>query len=141
MPILLHVAFIEGIDGSCTERVVHEGQVLGAFIRLDVESQRPVLSRVAHFHLPIKPLHGRMPVIEVPCAFAVHPKDVMLVPRSIAANMANLHRWTVTPRGGHFGISEQPGGMINEISHVLSHPTQRRLIPEGTRDGLGAQAS
>jgi pimeloyl-ACP methyl ester carboxylesterase len=70
-----------------------------------------------HFRsgMPIKPLHGRMPVIEVPCAFAVHPKDVMLVPRSIAAKMTNLHRWTVMPRGGHFGISEQPAGMVGEF--------------------------
>jgi pimeloyl-ACP methyl ester carboxylesterase len=70
-----------------------------------------------HFHsgMPIKPLHTRMPVVEVPCAFAVHPKDVMLVPRSIAARMTNLQRWTVMPRGGHFGISEQPTGMLNEF--------------------------
>jgi pimeloyl-ACP methyl ester carboxylesterase len=70
-----------------------------------------------HFRsgMPIKPLHGRMPVIEVPCGFAVHPKDVMLVPRSIAAKMTNLQRWTVMPRGGHFGISEQPDAMVNEF--------------------------
>jgi pimeloyl-ACP methyl ester carboxylesterase len=70
-----------------------------------------------HFRsgMPIKPLHDRMPVIEVPCGFAVHPKDVMLVPRSIAAKMTNLHRWTVMPRGGHFGISEQPDAMVDEF--------------------------
>ena len=70
-----------------------------------------------HFRsgMPIKPLHGRMPVIEVPCGFAVHPKDVMLVPRSIAAKMTNLQRWTVMPRGGHFGISEHPDAMVNEF--------------------------
>jgi pimeloyl-ACP methyl ester carboxylesterase len=70
-----------------------------------------------HFRsgMPIKPLHDRMPVIEVPCGFAVHPKDVMLVPRSIAAKMTNLHRWTVMPRGGHFGISEQPDAMVSEF--------------------------
>lgn len=70
-----------------------------------------------HFRsgMPIKPLHGRMPVIEVPCAFAVHPKEVMLVPRSIAARMTNLKRWTVMPRGGHFGFSEQPAGVLDEL--------------------------
>ena len=70
-----------------------------------------------HFRsgMPIKPLHTRMPVVEVPCAFAVHSKDVMLVPRSIAARMTNLQRWTVMPRGGHFGISEQPSGMLDEF--------------------------
>ncbi len=70
-----------------------------------------------HFRsgMPIKPLHTRMPVVEVPCAFAVHSKDVMLVPRSIAARMTNLQRWTVMARGGHFGISEQPTGMLDEF--------------------------
>ncbi len=70
-----------------------------------------------HFRsgMPIKPQHARMPVIEVPCAFAVHPKDVMLVPRSIAARMTNLQRWTVMPRGGHFGMSEQPAGVLDEF--------------------------
>jgi hypothetical protein len=37
------------------------------------------------------------------------------VPRSIAAKLTNLQRWTVMPRGGHFGISEQPGAMVNEF--------------------------
>ncbi len=70
-----------------------------------------------HFHsgMPIKPLHARLPVIEVPCGFAIHPKDVMLVPRSIVERMTNLARWTQMPRGGHFGISEQPEGMIREF--------------------------
>jgi microsomal epoxide hydrolase len=39
----------------------------------------------------------------------------MLVPRSIAAKMTNLQRWTVMPRGGHFGISEQPANILNEF--------------------------
>jgi hypothetical protein len=70
-----------------------------------------------HFRsgMPIKPLHGRMPVIEVPCAFAVHPKEVILVPRSLAAKMTNLQRWTIMPRGGHFGLSEQPASAVNEF--------------------------
>jgi pimeloyl-ACP methyl ester carboxylesterase len=70
-----------------------------------------------HFRsgMPIKPLHSRMPVIEVPCAFAVHPQDVMLIPRSVAARMTNLQRWTLMPRGGHFGFSEQPTGILHEL--------------------------
>jgi pimeloyl-ACP methyl ester carboxylesterase len=70
-----------------------------------------------HFHsgMPIAPLHGRRPVIEVPTAYAVHPKEVMLVPRSVAAAMTNLQRWTVMPRGGHFGFAEQPDGMVREL--------------------------
>jgi pimeloyl-ACP methyl ester carboxylesterase len=70
-----------------------------------------------HFRsgMPIKPLHDRLPVIEVPCAFAVHPKEVVLVPRSVAARMTNLKRWTIMPRGGHFGLSEQPVNAVNEL--------------------------
>ena len=85
-----------------------------------------------HFRsgMPIRPLHGRMPVVEVPCAFAVHPKDVMLVPRSIAARMTNLQRWTVMPRGGHFGISEQPVGMLNEFRAFF-----RKLRPRAPGSG------
>jgi pimeloyl-ACP methyl ester carboxylesterase len=70
-----------------------------------------------HFHsgMPIVPAHNRMPVIEVPCAFAVYPKEVVLVPRSVVAKMTNLKRWTYMPRGGHFGISEQPAAFVNEL--------------------------
>jgi pimeloyl-ACP methyl ester carboxylesterase len=70
-----------------------------------------------HFRsgMPIKPLHQRLPVIEVPCAFAVHPQEVILVPRSLAAKMTNLRRWTIMPRGGHFGLSEQPANVLNEF--------------------------
>jgi pimeloyl-ACP methyl ester carboxylesterase len=70
-----------------------------------------------HFRsgMPVVPLHDRLPVIEVPCAFAIHPKDVMLVPRSVTAGLVNLQRWTQMPRGGHFGISEQPAAFVGEL--------------------------
>ncbi len=62
-----------------------------------------------------RPLHHRKPVIEVPTAYAIHPKEVVLVPRSVAAANTNLQRWTVMPRGGHFGFAEQPAGLTNEL--------------------------
>jgi pimeloyl-ACP methyl ester carboxylesterase len=70
-----------------------------------------------HFHsgMPIKPVHDRKPVVEVPCAFAVHPKEVMLVPRSVAAAATNLQRWSLMPRGGHFGFAEQPAALADEL--------------------------
>jgi len=40
---------------------------------------------------------------------------VVLVPRSVAAANTNLQRWTVMPRGGHFGFAEQPEGLTNEL--------------------------
>ena len=51
----------------------------------------------------------------MPTAFAVFPKEVALLPRSVAAARTNLHRWTVMPKGGHFGPVEQPALMAAEI--------------------------
>jgi hypothetical protein len=51
-------------------------------------------------------LHPRKPMIEVPTAYAIHPKEVVLVPRSVVAGNTNLKRWTLMPRGGHFGFAE-----------------------------------
>lgn len=64
---------------------------------------------------PTKPLHDRMPAVEVPAGFAVHPKEVMLVPRSIVAAGTNLQRWSLMPRGGHFGFAEQPTALTGEL--------------------------
>ena len=64
---------------------------------------------------PTKPLHDRMPAVEVPAGFAVHPKEVMLVPRSIVATGTNLQRWSLMPRGGHFGFAEQPAALTGEL--------------------------
>lgn len=70
-----------------------------------------------HFHsgMPITPLHDRMPVVEVPAAYCIHPKEVMLVPRTIAERYTNLRQWTVMERGGHFGFSEQPAAMVAQV--------------------------
>jgi hypothetical protein len=64
---------------------------------------------------PTKPLHDRMPAVEVPAGFAVHPKEVMLVPRSIVAEGTTLQRWSLMPRGGHFGFAEQPAALTGEL--------------------------
>jgi len=65
--------------------------------------------------LPIAPQHDRMPAIAVPAAYAIAPKEVMLVPRAFAARGTNLQRWSLLPRGGHFGFSEQPGLLTEEL--------------------------
>jgi pimeloyl-ACP methyl ester carboxylesterase len=64
---------------------------------------------------PNKPVHDRMPAVQVPAGFAIHPKEVMLVPRSVAAAGTNLRRWSLMPQGGHFGFAEQPAGLTNEL--------------------------
>ena len=46
----------------------------------------------------------------------VYPKDVVFVPRSLAERATNLVRWTVMPRGGHYGPSEQPAAAVGELT-------------------------
>ena len=65
--------------------------------------------------LPIAPLHDRQPAIEVPAGFAIFPREVMLIPRAVAARGTNLQRWTLMERGGHFGPSEEPEAMAREL--------------------------
>jgi hypothetical protein len=67
-----------------------------------------------------------MPVIEVPAGFAIYPKEVMLVPRSVVEAGTNLQRWSLMPRGGHFGFSEQPAAMTNELREFFRPLRQRR---------------
>lgn len=59
--------------------------------------------------------HDRRPTIEAPTAFAVFPKEVALLPRSVAAERTNLRRWTVMPRGGHFAPAEQPDLLVEDL--------------------------
>ena len=47
--------------------------------------------------------------------FAVFPKDVVHIPRQVAQEHTNLRRWTVMPRGGHFGAAEAPELMVDEL--------------------------
>jgi pimeloyl-ACP methyl ester carboxylesterase len=65
--------------------------------------------------LPFKPLHERTPAIEVPCGYAIGPKEVMLIPRSLAAKGTNLQRWSLLPKGGHFSFAEQPALLTEEL--------------------------
>lgn len=62
-----------------------------------------------------RPLHDRKPVIPVPCAYAIHPKEVVLLPRAVTAENTNLQRWTMMPKGGHFGFAEQPLALVDEL--------------------------
>ena len=53
--------------------------------------------------------------IEVPCAFAIFPKEHSRPPREWAERAHNVQRWTVMPRGGHFSSLEQPQLMAEDI--------------------------
>ena len=60
-------------------------------------------------------VHDRIPSVEAPAGYAVFPKDVSHIPRSIMAANVNLKRWTVMPGGGHFGPAEKPALVVNEL--------------------------
>lgn len=67
-----------------------------------------------HFNRDWPVLNERRPVVPVPTAVAVAPKEVVMVPRAIMAERTNLQRWTLLPRGGHFAPAEQPAQVIEE---------------------------
>ncbi|BBZ15502.1 epoxide hydrolase family protein [Mycobacterium branderi] len=77
---------------------------------------------------PFRRLHDRTPAVEVPAGFAIHPKEVMLVPRSVAAAGTNLQRWSLMPRGGHFGFAEQPGALVEEF-RTFFRPLRPQMLP------------
>ena len=69
-----------------------------------------------HYSHGWKPHHDRTPIVEAPTGFGVYPKDVVFVPAPLAERATNLVRWTVMPRGGHFGPSEQPEAAVEELT-------------------------
>ncbi len=69
---------------------------------------------------PWQPSSEREPAVTAPSAFAIFPKDVLLVPRRIARQYANVERWTVMPAGGHFAAAEQPELLADDIRSFFS---------------------
>ena len=70
-----------------------------------------------HFiHGMVTPVtHDRAPVIDVPTGYAIFPKEVTLAPRALVAANTDLRRWTLMPKGGHFGPAEQPQLIVDEL--------------------------
>jgi pimeloyl-ACP methyl ester carboxylesterase len=64
---------------------------------------------------PPEPRHYRERAIDAPTGFAVFPKELLLLPRALAAKVTNLRRWEVQPRGGHFPPAEQPELVTREL--------------------------
>jgi pimeloyl-ACP methyl ester carboxylesterase len=66
-------------------------------------------------------MHGPWPipqdsVINVPTGYCEFPHEILRPPRSLAARtFANIRRWSVMPRGGHFAAMEQPEALAEEI--------------------------
>jgi len=64
---------------------------------------------------PMKLAHERKPEIEAPTGFAVSPRELAHVPRSLAARHSNLRSWTIMPRGGHFAAAEEPELLVADL--------------------------
>ena len=109
-----------------------DGDVLSIFSREDLATRASIYwftdtmttsMRMYWDHLNgARPLaHNRKPAVEAPTAFAVFPKDLTFLPRSMAAEHSNLHRWTVMPRGGHFAPAEQPELMATDVREFFAN--------------------
>ncbi len=68
-----------------------------------------------HFRRPYLPRRGLDPVIAAPSGYAIFPKELVFLPRSVVEAHTDLRRWTVMPRGGHFGGAEQPALLVEEL--------------------------
>jgi pimeloyl-ACP methyl ester carboxylesterase len=54
--------------------------------------------------------------IAVPTAYASFPKDIVPnPPRSWLARCANVQRWSLMQRGGHFAAIEEPRALVEDI--------------------------
>ena len=69
-----------------------------------------------HFNYGWPRVHDRPLAIEAPTGFAIFPKELVLIPRSVAAKHTNLQRWTKMGKGGHFGPAEQPKAVAEELA-------------------------
>jgi len=59
--------------------------------------------------------------VTVPTGYAEFPKEILRPPRSLAEKAyADIRRWTVMPRGGHFAALEEPRALAAEIAAFFS---------------------
>ena len=59
--------------------------------------------------------HRRTPAIEVPAGYGLFPKEIVFTPRALVAANADLRRWSVMPKGGHFAPAEVPDLVAGEL--------------------------
>lgn len=68
-----------------------------------------------HAHDPWRPVHNRKPTIDVPTGFAIFPKELLFIPRALAARETNLVHWSLMAEGGHYGPSEAPDALVEDL--------------------------
>jgi microsomal epoxide hydrolase len=65
-------------------------------------------------------VHGPWPIdglITVPTGYCEFPREILRPPREAAARtFADIRRWSVMAKGGHFAALEQPAALAGEIS-------------------------
>jgi pimeloyl-ACP methyl ester carboxylesterase len=68
-------------------------------------------------------MHGPWPIsgtVAVPMGYVEFPKEILKPPRSLAARTyADIRRWTVRGKGGHFAAMEQPEVLAEEIERFF----------------------
>jgi pimeloyl-ACP methyl ester carboxylesterase len=80
-------------------------------------------------------MHGPWPIpdgatVDVPTGYAEFPREVLRPPRSLAARTyADIRRWSVMEKGGHFAALEQPEALAHEIIEFF-RPAPRTLLRE-----------
>lgn len=69
----------------------------------------------ARMHSPWPLPDGRS--VTVPTGYCEFPREILKPPRSLAERtFADIRRWSVMPRGGHFAAMEQPEALAREIT-------------------------
>jgi len=67
------------------------------------------------FAKPAVLVHDHERIIGAPTAFGIFPKDLLFLPRAVAERHSDLRRWTIFPRGGHFGPAECPDLLAPDV--------------------------
>jgi microsomal epoxide hydrolase len=71
-------------------------------------------------------MHGPWPIpegesVKVPTGYAEFPKEILHPPRSFAEKAyADIRRWSVMEKGGHFAALEQPDALAREVKEFFS---------------------
>ena len=71
-------------------------------------------------------MHGPWPIpegetVKVPTGYAEFPKEILHPPRSFAEKTyADIRRWSVMEKGGHFAALEQPDALTREVKDFFS---------------------
>jgi pimeloyl-ACP methyl ester carboxylesterase len=58
-------------------------------------------------------------IITVPTAFGIAPKELVMLPRRVAAENTDLRQWEIFPKGGHFGPAEQPAQVVDSVDRFF----------------------